>query len=75
MWAVPAPSAAASYVGTYTLAADGGMTISVNGTNETWFAAIDRSYNTLVFVEDFVETRTNNIPELDLRFGVREKTT
>ena len=63
-----------TYVGTYTLAADGGMTISVNGTNETWFAAIDRSYNTLVFVDDFVETRSNNIPELNLGFGVREKT-
>jgi hypothetical protein len=64
-----------TYTGTYTLVADGGMTIQVNGTNETWFAAIDRSYNTLVFVDDFVEVRSNNIPELNLGFGVREKTT
>jgi hypothetical protein len=62
-----------SYIGTYTLAADGGLTISVNGTNETWFAAIDRSYNTLVFVDDFVETRANNTPELNFGFAVRRK--
>jgi hypothetical protein len=62
-----------TYTGTYTLAADGGMTISVNGTNETWFAAIDRTYNTIVGVDDFVEMRSNNIPELNLAFGVREK--
>jgi hypothetical protein len=62
-----------SYQGTYTLALDGGMTIAISGTNESWFAAIDRSYNTFVFVDDFVETRANNIPELNLGFGVRRK--
>ena len=62
-----------AYVGTYTLAADGGMTLSISGTNESWFAAIDRSYNTLVFVDDFVEVRANNLPELNLGFGVRQK--
>ncbi len=62
-----------SYQGTYTLAPDGGLTINVSGTNETWFAAIDRSYNTLVFVDDFLEVRSNNIPELNLGFGVRQK--
>jgi len=62
-----------SYVGTYTLAADGGLTISVNGTNESWFAAVDRSYNTLVFVDDFVETRANSTPELNFGFAVRRK--
>ena len=62
-----------SYIGTYTLAADGGLTISVNGTNETWFAAIDRSYNTLAFVDDFLETRANSTPELNFGFAVRLK--
>jgi hypothetical protein len=63
-----------SYSGNYSLAPDGGMTIAVNGTNETWYAAIDRSYNTLVFVDDFIEVRANNIPELNIGFGVRKKT-
>ena len=63
-----------SYVGSYTAALDGGLTLSINGTNETWFAAIDRSYNTLVLVDDFVETRSNNTPELNFVFGVRKKT-
>lgn len=62
-----------TYLGTWTLAADGGLTLSISGTNETWFAAIDRSYNTLVFVDGFVETRSNNVPELNLGFGVRQK--
>ena len=62
-----------SYVGTWTLAADGGLTLSISGTNETWFAAIDRTYNTLVFIDDFVEVRSNNLPELNLGFGVRKK--
>lgn len=62
-----------SYVGTWTLAADGGLTLAISGTNETWFAAIDRTYNTLVFIDDFVEVRSNNLPELNLGFGVRKK--
>lgn len=61
-----------SYSGTYTLAADGGITLAISGTNENWFAAIDRSYNTLVLIDDFVETRSNNTPELNLLIGVRE---
>jgi hypothetical protein len=63
-----------SYSGTWTIAADGGITIAVSGTNETWFAAIDRSYNSLTLVDDFVEVRSNNLPELNLGFGVRRKT-
>ena len=62
-----------SYTGTYTAALDGGLTITVSGTGETWFAAIDRSYNTLVLIDDFVETRSNNLPELNFVFGVRQK--
>lgn len=71
--AVGASGESFSYVGTYSLAADGGMTITVAGTNETWFAAIDRTYDTFAFVDDFVEVRSNNIPELNLAFGVRQK--
>jgi hypothetical protein len=66
-----------AYSGTYTLpvAADGGLTITISGTNETWFAAIDRNYQTLVFVDDFIELRSNNTPELNIGLGVRRKTT
>ena len=63
-----------TYSGSYTAALDGGLTITISGTSETWFAAIDRSYNTLVLVDDFVETRSNNTPELNFVFGVRQKT-
>lgn len=63
-----------TYTGTYSLAQDGGMTITIPGTSETWFAAIDRSYQTLVFVDGIVETRANNIPELNIGFGVRQRT-
>ena len=63
-----------TYSGNYTLAQDGVLTISINGTNETWHAAIDRGYRTLVFLDDFFEVRANNNPELNIGFGVREKT-
>lgn len=62
-----------SYVGEWTSQANGKLTFTVNGTNETWHGAIDRSYNTLVLVDDFVETRSNNAPELNLVLGVRKK--
>jgi hypothetical protein len=62
-----------SYVGEWTSQANGKLTFTVNGTNETWHGAIDRSYNTLVIVDDFVETRSNNVPELNLLLGVRKK--
>jgi hypothetical protein len=62
-----------AYVGTYTLSPDGAITVAISGTNETWFAAIDRSYQTLVFVDDFIEIRSNNTPELNLGLGVRRK--
>ena len=61
------------YIGTYTLSPDGGMELSIEGTNETWFAAIDKTYNTFTFIDDFEETRANNTPELNFGFGVREK--
>jgi len=61
------------YEGTFTLASDGGMTVSISGTNETWFAAIDREYKTVVFVDDFQELRSNGQIELNIGIGVREK--
>ena len=64
-----------AYIGTYALSADGGITITIPATNETWFAAIDRGYQTFTFVDGFVETRSNNTPELNLGIGVRRKTT
>ena len=64
-------AAESSYVGSYTLANDGGMTIEIEGTEESWFAAIDKSYNTFAFIDYFQETRPNNVPELSFGFGVR----
>lgn len=61
------------YIGTYTLSQDGGMELSIEGTSETWFAAIDKTYNTFTFIDDFEESRPNNTPELNFGFGVREK--
>ena len=49
------------------------MSIAIAGTNETWFAAIDKNYNTLVILDDFEEIRPNNSPELNLVFGVRRQ--
>lgn len=59
--------------GTYTLADDGGIELMVDGTNETWFAAISRDYNTIAIVDDVVETRANGMPELNILLGVREQ--
>lgn len=61
------------YIGTYTLSQDGGMELAISGTNETWFAAIDKTYNTITFIDDFEELRSNNTPELNFGFGVRQK--
>jgi hypothetical protein len=61
------------YSGSFTLAADGGMTITIPGTSETWYGAIDRTYNSFAFVDGFVESRSNNTPELNFAFGVRRK--
>ncbi|MCR9248518.1 MAG: hypothetical protein NXI31_26115 [bacterium] len=63
-----------SYTGSYTVDSDGGLTITINGTNEVWNGAIDREYKTLMIVDDFQETRSNGQIELNLMVGVREKT-
>lgn len=60
------------YIGTYSLNPDGGMELTISGTNETWFAAIDKTYNTFTFIDDFEELRANNTPELNFGFGVRQ---
>ena len=62
-----------SYSGTYTLADDGTLTLSVSGTNETWMGAVDQEYKVLLIVDNFVESRSNNDPpELNLLLGIRE---
>ena len=64
-----------AYTGTWTSQPNGKLTIAISGNGgETWHGAIDRSYNTLVLVDDFVEPRTNNLPELNLLVGIRKKT-
>ena len=62
-----------TYTGDWTASPDGKLTINVNGTNETWHGAIDRTYNTLVICDDFTETRSSNQIELNLMLGVRKK--
>ncbi|MFT6078018.1 MAG: hypothetical protein ACI8UD_000069 [Planctomycetota bacterium] len=71
--AVGSSGADFQYIGTYTLSQDGGMELAISGTNETWFAAIDKTYNTFTFIDDFEELRSNNTPELNFGFGVRQK--
>ncbi len=63
-----------AYTGTYTVADDGALTVTVNGTNETWHGAISRSYGTLVLLDATVENRANNTPELNLIYGIRKRT-
>ena len=64
-----------SYAGTWLDNPDGSgaITITISGTNETWYAAIDRDYQTLILLDNFRETRSNNLPELNLLFGARKK--
>ena len=62
------------YTGTYAVDPDGSIEFTVDGTSETWFGAINQDYNTLAVVDDFVETRSNSTPEVNLFVGVREKT-
>jgi hypothetical protein len=62
-----------SYAGTYALEANGRLTLTVNGTNETWHGAVTRDHNAVMILDDFVETRANNVPELNLFFAVRQR--
>lgn len=63
-----------SYAGTWQSSITGGLTLTVQGTSETWFAAISRDYSTLMLIDDQVETRSNGASELNLLLGVRERT-
>lgn len=62
-----------SYTGTFSLEANGRLTFTVSGTNETWHGAVTRDHHAVMILDDFVETRTNNVPELNLFYAVREK--
>ncbi len=62
-----------TYSGTWTLQGNGRIDFQVSGTNETWHGAITRDHHALVLVDDFVETRSNNTPELNLFVALRQK--
>lgn len=57
------------YAGSFTLADDGLVTMIVNGSNQTWKAAIDPSYQVLVLVDAQIEGGA--APELNIALGVR----
>jgi hypothetical protein len=63
-----------TYTGSWTASQDGSIVITIPATNETWFAAVSRDYATLMLVDDQIENRGNNAPELNLMLGVRQKT-
>ena len=60
-----------SYIGSFTLADDGKMTIDIQGSGEAWVAAISRDYNTFVVIDSVQESSPN--PELNFVFGVRKQ--
>ncbi len=60
-----------SYSGTYTAAADGTLTISISGTNQTWTGAFDQSYDTVLLLDAFKESRPNGQAELNFGFAIR----
>jgi hypothetical protein len=64
-----------TYTGTYALDPTGRITFTVSGTNETWHGAVTRDYNAVMILDDFVETRANNTPELNLFLGLRQNPT
>ncbi|MEM7199389.1 MAG: hypothetical protein AAF628_03930 [Planctomycetota bacterium] len=71
--AVGADGESFSYSGTYLLADDGALSLSVPGTNENWRGAVDQDYRTVVVADAFIEDRTApKPPELNLFFGIRE---
>lgn len=63
-----------AYTGTWTVAADGGMTVTINGNGgESWRGGVARSYDTIFLVDPIVEARSNNIPELNFMHCVRRR--
>jgi hypothetical protein len=62
-----------TYTGTYTLADDGTIDLTVSGTNETWKGAVDQEYKTVVIADNFIEARpAAKLPELNLLIGIRQ---
>ena len=62
------------YQGTFTLDDDGLLTLSVDGTNETWLGAVDQDYNTVIINDHVIEQRANDTPELNLFIALRVDT-
>ncbi|MEE2887631.1 MAG: hypothetical protein VX951_09395 [Planctomycetota bacterium] len=46
--------------------------LSVDGTNETWWAAVDSLYGSLVLLDLTVESRASGSPQLNMGLAVRE---
>ncbi|MBK8976957.1 MAG: hypothetical protein IPM29_13645 [Planctomycetes bacterium] len=59
------------YSGTFQAQADGTLTFTVPGTRETWVAAFDQGYDTIVFVDQFKESRADQQIELNLGIALR----
>ena len=53
---------------------DGLLTLSVDGTNETWLGAVDQDYNTVIINDHVIEQRANDTPELNLFIALRVDT-
>lgn len=63
-----------AYTGTWTLAADGALTVNVNGNGgEAWHGAVARGHDSIFLVDPVVEVRSNNIPELNFMHCVRKR--
>ncbi len=61
------------YQGSFTLADDGLLTLSVDGTNETWLGAVDQDYNPVLIIDHVIEQRANDTPELNLFIALRKE--
>jgi hypothetical protein len=48
------------------------ITLSVDGTNETWHAAVDREYGALVLVDMTVEARPSGPSQLNIGLAIKE---
>ena len=59
-----------TFSGTYVLADDGGLALTVGG--QTWMGAVDQDYHTVVLIDNFVEAPVGtNVPELNIFLGLR----
>ncbi|MCC6671694.1 MAG: hypothetical protein IT458_11570 [Planctomycetes bacterium] len=61
-----------TYTGTFTAANDGKLVFTVSGTNETWTGAVDQDNKTIAVIDNFVEQRQNNLPELNFIVALRK---